>query len=652
MPSISADARSSDDVTACKGPAADLWSLGIVMYEVLYGCGPFDGDEDEDDEAGTGGGGGMSHARRSIQNDAICEKIKAHALHFSFPELVNASGGKKISADVKDLIAKLLCDEPSRIGIEEIKAHPFFNGVDWQHIHELKAPFTPELSSAMDTSLCECEGNDMTASGMHAAVSACASTAASRLHSGNLKHAVNLPFTGFQYVCPRIDQEISVAVDSPKQLRGKARRRLSIDARSRKSPLRVLAVTDMPASAAVGGGAAAAAVAPAANEASVPAAIATAMSGETAATAAGVGPLSSGEPSPPPLPDSSPPSTPVAAPPPPPPPLTSTRSALQSVISSPSLASSPAVSSVASCFERRAEAAGTPLPARGNLKFAAAKPSFVSKSGNGGCGTLGNPVAEWRMNRSRNVAAATEAAAAKSAAAAAAPAPELLKPRSRNARLSHVEATEAAVTAEAEAAPTGGAARRRQLPQAPADVDEGTHTVTAAADVAKAAAATTSNLKKAGAKSKAKKGVKFADTAVLLDAVTLGDLDTVTALLLAGTDGGARVDVNWKSPTGLTALCRASLAGQMEVARHLLKQPGCAVNSQCLDGCTALHLAILEEHTEMVVLLLQHGAESVMNFDGETPLDWTDESPVLCDIITTHFATATATATATANTDC
>jgi len=296
------------------------------------------------------------------------------------------------------------------------------------------------------------------------------------------------------------------------------------------------------------------------------------------------------------------------------------------------------------------------LPARGISKFAAAgagagaaavisTTTTTSISGN-----ANSSVAEWRTNRSRTVAAAAHAvttAAAATSELSSLPRNKLARQTSA-AKVAQAEAEEAAE--EAAVAVAVAAAMSGKVPHVlssnpsaatDTDTDSGANTDTDTMAAATAEATTASNLKKRDeqpkAKAKEKRCVKFADTAVLLDAVTHGDLDTVAALLVAGSDGGERVDVNWKSPTGLTALCRASLAGQLEVAQHLLEQPECAVNAQCLDGCTALHLAILEEHTEMVKLLLKHGAASIMNYDGETALDWTDESPELCDIITSHF---------------
>ena len=35
--------------------------------------------------------------------------------------------------------------------MSEIKAHPFFQGIDWKRIREKNAPFTPEIKNDIDT---------------------------------------------------------------------------------------------------------------------------------------------------------------------------------------------------------------------------------------------------------------------------------------------------------------------------------------------------------------------------------------------------------------------------------------------------------------------------------------------------------------------
>ena len=47
----------------------------------------------------------------------------------------------------KDLITQLLIKEPTlRLGfhsIDEIKAHPFFEGIDWDTVRSSKVPYNP-----------------------------------------------------------------------------------------------------------------------------------------------------------------------------------------------------------------------------------------------------------------------------------------------------------------------------------------------------------------------------------------------------------------------------------------------------------------------------------------------------------------------------
>jgi hypothetical protein len=77
----------------------------------------------------------------------VCYKVINHDKFLIFPP------GNKISKDAKDLIKKLLSDSDKRIGkkgVEEIKQHPFFNGVNWNKIKEMKPPFIPKVKSEFD----------------------------------------------------------------------------------------------------------------------------------------------------------------------------------------------------------------------------------------------------------------------------------------------------------------------------------------------------------------------------------------------------------------------------------------------------------------------------------------------------------------------
>ena len=106
----------------------DWWSVGVIMYEMIYGYPPFYADD-------------------PIKT---CQKIVRWKHFLEFPQDV------EVSKHAVDLLQNLLCDAVSRIGtreegIEEIKQHPFFKGIDWNNIRSTEAPFIPALRNEMDT---------------------------------------------------------------------------------------------------------------------------------------------------------------------------------------------------------------------------------------------------------------------------------------------------------------------------------------------------------------------------------------------------------------------------------------------------------------------------------------------------------------------
>jgi len=47
-----------------------------------------------------------------------------------------------------------MCDQDERLGangVEEIKSHPFFAGIDWDRLQDMQAPFVPDLEDETDT---------------------------------------------------------------------------------------------------------------------------------------------------------------------------------------------------------------------------------------------------------------------------------------------------------------------------------------------------------------------------------------------------------------------------------------------------------------------------------------------------------------------
>ena len=108
------------------GKECDWWSVGAIMFECLAGFPPFCAESNQE-------------TYRKILN-------WPHSLQF--PDNVH------ISTEAEHLIRKFLCDADRRIGrygSDEIKAHPFFRGIDWENIRKQPAVFVPELVSLTDT---------------------------------------------------------------------------------------------------------------------------------------------------------------------------------------------------------------------------------------------------------------------------------------------------------------------------------------------------------------------------------------------------------------------------------------------------------------------------------------------------------------------
>lgn len=59
-----------------------------------------------------------------------------------FPEDV------RLSREAEDMIRRMITSHDQRLGrnsADEIKAHPFFAGVDWNTIRNIESPFIPQL---------------------------------------------------------------------------------------------------------------------------------------------------------------------------------------------------------------------------------------------------------------------------------------------------------------------------------------------------------------------------------------------------------------------------------------------------------------------------------------------------------------------------
>ena len=108
------------------GLECDWWSVGAIMFEMMVGYPPFYSDDPV----------------------STCKKIVNWRTYLTFPD------DSDLGPEAKDLIQRLMCDVDDRLGTrgaEEIKAHPFFRGVDWDRLYSIKAAYEPMVKHELDT---------------------------------------------------------------------------------------------------------------------------------------------------------------------------------------------------------------------------------------------------------------------------------------------------------------------------------------------------------------------------------------------------------------------------------------------------------------------------------------------------------------------
>ncbi|KNC96698.1 AGC/YANK protein kinase [Spizellomyces punctatus DAOM BR117] len=123
------------EVFAGKGYSwpVDYWSLGVMLYECLFGKRPFRGHTD----------------------DQLKENICQGPIKIPQVNLIT-NKPMTISKECEEFLLRLLERDVSkrigcgRMGVEEIQAHPWFRGIDWDAVERMKypPPFVPDRDKA------------------------------------------------------------------------------------------------------------------------------------------------------------------------------------------------------------------------------------------------------------------------------------------------------------------------------------------------------------------------------------------------------------------------------------------------------------------------------------------------------------------------
>jgi serine/threonine protein kinase len=108
----------------------DWWSLGVILFECLYGYPPFDSNDQM----------------------KVCKNVLAWKTTLVFPK----SPRESISENCISFVKSLVCASENRLGAEngacELKSHKWFReggAIDFERIRDLDAPYLPSFCNEL-----------------------------------------------------------------------------------------------------------------------------------------------------------------------------------------------------------------------------------------------------------------------------------------------------------------------------------------------------------------------------------------------------------------------------------------------------------------------------------------------------------------------
>mmetsp|Transcript_60548 Transcript_60548/g.196165 ORF Transcript_60548/g.196165 Transcript_60548/m.196165 type:complete len:545 (-) Transcript_60548:111-1745(-) len=113
----------------------DIWALGVVTFECLYGGVPFHAGDNE----------GLEMMR------AIAQQVGDHARVLR-KRLQKAKTFGFMPADAESMLLKVICPENTRINAEALRREPFFAHLDFETIHMVEPPIVPTVTGPTDAS--------------------------------------------------------------------------------------------------------------------------------------------------------------------------------------------------------------------------------------------------------------------------------------------------------------------------------------------------------------------------------------------------------------------------------------------------------------------------------------------------------------------